>query len=172
MAVEIAVMIESEIWVALPQAEAEAERAAHAALAAACPGLDAAELSLLLADDAALRELNRHWRGKDAPTNVLSFAATPARPGEVPRPALPGMPLILGDIAIAAETCAREAALQGKSRAQHLVHLVVHGVLHLLGYDHETEAEAEEMERLEIGILAGLGLPDPYAEPAEAADGR
>jgi probable rRNA maturation factor len=106
---------------------------------------------VLLADDAALRALNRDWRGKDKPTNVLSFPAPQG--GEM-----------LGDIALAAETVAAEAQAQGKPFAAHMAHLLAHGFLHLLGYDHEIEAEAEAMEARERAILVSLGLPDPYAE--------
>ncbi|MGE3141728.1 MAG: rRNA maturation RNase YbeY [Hyphomonadaceae bacterium] len=118
------------------------------AAAAAAEGA-AGAVSLLLGDDAALRQLNRDWRGKDRPTNVLSF---PAPPGA-------GM---LGDIALAAETVAAEAAAQGKSFEDHMAHLLTHGFLHLLGYDHLADREAERMEMRERAILAGLGLADPY----------
>ncbi|WP_297297220.1 rRNA maturation RNase YbeY [uncultured Methylovirgula sp.] len=111
------------------------------------------EISILLTDDEAIRKLNRQWRGKDQATNVLSFPA----PGEVEtRQAL-------GDIAIAYETCAREAGAELKTFQAHVTHLVVHGFLHLIGFDHETEAEALEMEALERDILAALGISDPYA---------
>ena len=110
--------------------------------------------TLALADDALVRDLNRRFRGKDKPTNVLSFPS-----GEVAS----GAPL--GDIVVARETLEREAALDGKPIDHHLMHLVVHGLLHLLGYDHESDDEAEAMERLETAILAELGVPDPYADP-------
>jgi probable rRNA maturation factor len=112
------------------------------------------DVSLCLADDAALRALNLSWRGIDKPTNVLSFPAAPGRPGEAPA---------LGDIALAYETLAREAEDLGISLADHYRHLLVHGFLHLIGYDHETDAEAERMEALETKILARLGVADPYA---------
>lgn len=107
-------------------------------------------VSVLLTDDVTIQELNRTWRGKDTPTNVLSF---PAKAG-------PG-PALLGDIAIAYETSAQEAKAEGKPFATHLTHLAVHGFLHLLGYDHEAEAEAEAMEELEIAVLKRLGVPNP-----------
>jgi probable rRNA maturation factor len=114
------------------------------------------EVSVVLTDDAAIRALNRDWRKLDKATNVLSFPA-------LPRPASGGAPAgLIGDIVIAYETTAREAAAEGKPFAHHLAHLAVHGFLHLLGYDHETDAEAEEMERLEARILARLNVPDPY----------
>lgn len=118
--------------------------------AAAAEGAKGA-VSVLLGDDAALRALNKRWRGKDKPTNVLSFPATP------------GPERLLGDLALAAETVAAEAAAQGKSFETHMAHLLTHGLLHLLGYDHETDSDAERMEARERRILAGLGLADPYA---------
>mgnify|MGYP001160627362 FL=1 len=114
------------------------------------------ELSVVFCDDAAIRKLNAGWRGKDKPTNVLSFPAFPAAPGEK-------LPPMLGDIVLAAETVAREAALEGKPLANHISHLVVHGLLHLLGYDHETDAQAQEMEAVERAALGRLAIPDPYA---------
>ena len=114
-----------------------------------------AEVSLLLCDDARIREINRDWRGLDKPTNVLSFPAAPR--------AMLAKSAAVGDIAIAYETVAREAVDEAKSFRDHYMHMVLHGFLHLLGYDHETDAEAEEMEGLEISILAGLGVADPYA---------
>src|SRR5690606_15140401 len=114
-----------------------------------------AELSLLFTDDAHIRTLNRDWRGKDKPTNVLSFPAFEMAPGDP-------LPAMLGDIVLAFETISSEAALEGKPFDHHLTHLIVHGMLHLLGYDHETDEEAEEMEALERRILAGLAIPDPY----------
>ena len=114
-----------------------------------------AEVSLLLCNDARIREINRDWRGLDKPTNVLSF---PAAPKEV----LAKSPMV-GDIAVAFEIVTREAADEGKTFADHYAHMIVHGFLHLVGYDHETDAEAEEMEALEIRILGELGIADPYA---------
>ena len=141
----IDIEIEDEAWsAALPNAEALALEAAEAATAEG-------GLAILLTDDDTVADLNLRFRGKSGPTNVLSFPAPENREGH------------LGDIALAYGVCAREAAEQGKPLAHHLQHLVAHGVLHLLGYDHLTEAEAEEMEALERRILAGLGVPDPYA---------
>jgi probable rRNA maturation factor len=108
----------------------------------------------VLTDDAKIRALNRSWRGKDTATNVLSFPA-PAGGSAEPRP--------LGDVVLARETIAREAVEQRIPAQDHLAHLTVHGVLHLLGYDHENDRDAETMERLEREILARLGVPDPYA---------
>ena len=144
----------------LPGATALAERAAVATLTAAADDpatLGGAEVSILLADDATLRRLNRDYRGRDRATNVLAFPNM--APGSVPPP---GLALALGDLALAWETLCREAAAQGKPLAAHFSHLVVHGTLHLLGHDHEAEAEARVMEDLERGILGSLGLPDPY----------
>jgi len=119
-----------------------------------------AELAIVLSDDSAIRALNRKWRGQNAPTNVLAFPA--AAPGKR-RPAS----LYIGDVVIAYETTAREAAAEGKPFKHHLAHLAVHGFLHLLGYDHESDREARKMERLERAILKRIGVPDPYA-PREA----
>lgn len=141
----IDIEIEDPAWSeALPNAEQLALEAAEAATAEG-------GLTILLTDDAAVAELNLRFRDKAGPTNVLSFPA-PANPESH-----------LGDIALAYGVCAREAVEQGKPLAHHLQHLVAHGVLHLVGYDHQTETEAEEMEALERRILAGLGIPDPYA---------
>jgi probable rRNA maturation factor len=114
------------------------------------------ELSLVFTDDASIREINAEWRSQDKPTNVLSFPAFPLQPGGMPGP-------MLGDIIIARETVEREAIELEKSFDEHLTHLMAHGLLHLFGYDHMNNAEAEIMEGLETRILAGLGLSDPYA---------
>ncbi|RUU95673.1 rRNA maturation RNase YbeY, partial [Mesorhizobium sp. M7A.T.Ca.TU.009.01.3.1] len=114
------------------------------------------ELSLVFTDDAHVRVLNAGWRGKDKPTNVLSFPAFPFVQGGP-------LPPMLGDIVLAAETVAREAALEDKPVENHITHLVIHGLLHLLGYDHETDTEAEAMEAVERAALARLAIPDPYA---------
>jgi probable rRNA maturation factor len=114
------------------------------------------ELSVVFTDDAHIRTLNAGWRSKDKPTNVLSFPAFPVKPGE-------RLPPMLGDVVLAAETVAREAELEGKPLDHHITHLVIHGVLHLLGHDHEDETEAERMEALERAALARLAIPDPYA---------
>jgi len=153
---------------ACPAAKGLARDAARLALASGMahsgvkpPGRpwDRIELGITLADDAVQRRLNRAYRGRDMPTNVLSFAAS--EPGiRVP----PGAPLLLGDVVLAFETVVREAAEQGKPVADHLRHLVVHGVLHLLGYDHANDADAARMEALETSILAELGVPAPYRD--------
>lgn len=142
----IEIEVEAEAWTgALPDAEAVVERAAQAAL-----GTAEGDIVVLLTDDDAVRELNGRFREKDKPTNVLSFPA--------PENAFPH----LGDIVLAYGVSATEAEAQGKTLADHLSHLVVHGVLHLLGRDHEDDAEAEEMEAEEREILAQIGVADPY----------
>ena len=117
------------------------------------------ELCINLADDACQQRLNRDFRGRDLPTNVLAFPAW--APGETPAS---DAPLLLGDVVLAFETVAREAEEQRKPLAAHLSHLTVHGVLHLLGYDHLVPDEALRMEALESSILASLGVPDPYRD--------
>ncbi len=184
-ALAVDILIESEAWRMLPEAEDIVRRAI--AFAATCPhptvlgprasrphlpecGRDArgprrvgwghhgdAELSVLLCDDEAIARLNAQWRGQHKPTNVLSFPAPPLQ-GAVRDEKIP-----LGDIAIAYETLAREAEENGKTLSAHLSHLVVHGFLHLLGYDHHMDDDAERMERLERDILARIGVADPYA---------
>ncbi|MBI5163013.1 MAG: rRNA maturation RNase YbeY [Magnetospirillum sp.] len=160
---EIAVDLTCPAWAeALPEVEDLCRRVAAAALGAGACDDGPLELSLVLADDATVRDLNRTWRGQDKATNVLSFAALDDDAAPLPE----GAPLLLGDVIIAFETCAREAADEGKSLDDHLSHLVVHGVLHLIGFDHRDDAAAEEMEGLETAILGALGIGDPYAEAA------
>jgi probable rRNA maturation factor len=140
----------------LPDVAGRCTAAARAALAAAGTAFDGpAELSIVLADDALVRGLNNQWRGVDKPTNVLSFPALAAA-------AAPGAPLLLGDVVLAFETVASEASEQHKPLGDHLAHLVAHGVLHLLGFDHQAAADARRMEALEIAVLGGLGIADPY----------
>ncbi|MGQ3047941.1 MAG: rRNA maturation RNase YbeY [Niveispirillum sp.] len=194
--VEIALSIEDERWEAsVADVEMLCERSARSALAAAhaqdpdwLPG-GPIEMSVILADDDTVKELNKNYRGKDKPTNVLSFALyadggdeegddegfeneeqDEEELGDEPddgdveflSPEAP-VPVILGDVILAFETVEREAREQRKAFADHLAHLVTHGVLHLLGYDHIEDSEAEQMERLETQILSGLGIADPYA---------
>ncbi len=121
--------------------------------------------SVLFSDDEELRNLNREWRGKDKPTNVLSFPMLEAE--ELAELDLEGPPVLLGDIALSFDTCAREAAGKSVPLQHHASHLVIHGLLHLAGLDHETsEADAQVMEDLEIKALAGLGIGNPYEGPA------
>lgn len=143
----IDVEVEAADW---SDALAEAEVIALTAAVAAVGGEESRDVAILLTDDETVRDLNARFRGQDKPTNVLSFPA-PDGTGS------------LGDIALAFGVTAREAQEQGKPLAHHLQHLVAHGVLHLLGYDHLEDAEAEAMEAEERRILAGLGVPDPYA---------
>lgn len=135
--------------------------AARAALAAESVA-EGAEISIAFADDETVRVYNRDYRGKDSPTNVLSFPQ-----GE---DAAPDGSIVLGDILLAHETCARESAESGIEFAAHVSHLTVHGVLHLLGYDHEVDEDAEEMEAREVEILAALGIENPYIDREEAAE--
>jgi probable rRNA maturation factor len=154
MKVSLDISVPSPLWRRLPRARAIARETIAAAVEGGGPGVGGG-VSLCLADDAALRALNLRWRGLDKPTNVLSFPA--ARLGHG------GDPTALGDIALAYETLAREAEEFGVSLADHYRHLLAHGFLHLIGYDHETDAEAERMEALETRILTRLGVGDPYA---------
>ncbi|WP_426266996.1 rRNA maturation RNase YbeY [Sphingomonas sp. LHG3443-2] len=142
-----------------------AEAAARAAIAeSAFPALVQAvrpvELSVVLTSDEEVRSLNAEWRGKDKPTNVLSFPQ--AEPDELDGAATPGPELMLGDIVLARETCAREAEEKALPLPDHAAHLLVHGTLHLLGYDHMDDETAEDMEAREIRALARLGLANPY----------
>lgn len=173
--IEVDVEVECPDWTkALPDAVSLSEAAATAAIRALTPSaiatrergepqivvgggpdivfhMTTVRIAVALTDDETVARFNQQFRGKPGPTNVLSFEAGFNMEG------------LLGDIALAFGVCAREAAEQGKPLAHHLQHLVAHGVLHLVGYDHQTEAEAGEMEALERRILAGLGVPDPYA---------
>jgi probable rRNA maturation factor len=144
-ALEVDILVESPLWSG--QEEGLVRALVHAAKSENVTG----EVSLLLGDDAAIAVLNREWRGKEGPTNVLSFPAAAPAQG------------LLGDIALAAETIVTEANSQGKAFPAHAAHLAVHGFLHLLGYDHETAPEAEAMEERERVILRALGIADPYA---------
>ena len=188
MKVSLDISVSSRLWRELPRARAIARETIAAAAESAGPGIDRPEgraslqtpyggdVSLRLADDAALRALNSRWRGIDKPTNVLSFpsagpafpAARSGPPGAAPKGVRKDARLAtgygaLGDIALAFETLAREAGELGVPLADHYRHLIAHGFLHLIGYDHETDAEAERMEALETRILARLGAADPYA---------
>ena len=154
MSVDIDVIIDSDLWQTAPQSEAIVRRAITAAAIHSGPSKGTGEVAIMLTDDAEIRTLNHQWRKIDKATNVLSFPATP----------MPGAPHeSLGDIAIAFETLQREASDEGKSFDHHLSHLAVHGFLHLVGYDHENDEDAEEMESLERKVLADLDIPDPYS---------
>lgn len=162
------IVIEDDRWVAFGLT-ALAERAVASALAGV--GLGAAGFSVVLmgCDDARIAELNADFRGKPQPTNVLSWPSEERAAEEaggvpdLPEAGEEDDPCELGDIAIAFETCAREAEEQGKPMAEHVTHLIIHGLLHCLGYDHVEEADAAVMEGLEVRILASMGLSDPYS---------
>lgn len=155
MSITIDINVETASWHRILGVELIVHRAIAAVLEQA--GIGDGEVAVLLCDDARIREINRAWRGKDEATNVLSF------------PAATGTPIrLFGDIALAYETVLREAAAEDKMPEAHLTHLAAHGMLHLLGYDHENERDADVMENRERAILAKLGFDDPYAEPTEA----
>jgi probable rRNA maturation factor len=147
----IDVIVESPLWSSRRGATAVVRRSVAQAASVISAG---GEIAVVLSDDRAIRRLNRIWRHKDVPTNVLSFPAN----GQT----IPGRPRLLGDIVIAYETTEREARAQRKPFVHHLAHLTVHGFLHLAGYEHDADEEAEAMERLERSILARLDVPDPY----------
>lgn len=153
MSLTVDIAVDDPSWAAVGDLQALVEAAVAAALAEAgsAPDRDA-ELSCLFCDDDAIQALNARWRGKDRPTNVLSF------PTEGP-----GADVLLGDIALAYGTVVREAEAEGRRVEDHVAHLVIHGALHLLGEDHEAEADADAMEALETRAMARLGRPDPYA---------
>jgi probable rRNA maturation factor len=154
------VLVVADCWQNEPNAETIIQRAIAAAAEEVDDDVGEAEIAVMLTDDPGIRTLNSNWRGIDKPTNVLSFPALQPegarKPGDAPR--------MLGDIAIAYETTRREADAEGKPFEHHLSHLAIHGFLHLIGYDHENDADAEEMESLETEILEQLGIPDPYAD--------
>lgn len=155
-AFEVEIVEDDGDWSRVEGLDALIIDAARTAYESATEGHETAIVSLALSSDAIVAELNERFRGKAKPTNVLSFPAGDGAPDEQ-----------LGDIIIALETVEREAEEQGISFQHHLQHLVVHGVLHLLGYDHETTAEAERMEALEIEILSKLGIANPYTGSLE-----
>jgi probable rRNA maturation factor len=155
MKLSLDIRVPSPLWRGLPRARPIARETIPAAASQSKGPGEGVDESLCLTDDAALRALNLRWRGIDKPTNVLSF---PSGPPDRLREAK-----TLGDIALAYETLAREAQDLGVSLADHYRHLLVHGFLHLIGYDHETDAEAERMQALETRILTRLGVGDPYA---------
>ncbi len=160
------VLVVADCWQTEPEAEAVIQRAVAVAAEIVDADVGEAELAVMLTDDAGIRTLNSNWRGIDKPTNVLSFPALqpsgPGGPDEAPR--------MLGDIAIAYETTRRQAEDEQKPFDHHLSHLAVHGFLHLIGYDHEKDGDAEAMETLEQEILAQLGIPDPYPDRDPDAD--
>jgi probable rRNA maturation factor len=151
------VLVVADCWHEEPDAETVIQRAVAAAAKTVDQDVGEAELAVMLTDDAGIRTLNSNWRGIDKPTNVLSFPALqpsgPSGPNDAPR--------MLGDIAIAYETTRKEADEEQKPFDHHLSHLAVHGFLHLIGYDHEKDDDAEAMEAVEQEILAQLGIPNP-----------
>jgi probable rRNA maturation factor len=162
------VTIDAPLWRAVvDDPEQLCRQAVRATLRRVAPAgwLAAAEVSLLLADDATVRRLNARYRQHDRATNVLSFPALALDPDRTPPPLEPAL---LGDIVLAAETVQAEAIVERKPPADHLCHLVVHGCLHLLGYDHQDAAAAARMEQLERAVLGELGIPDPYAAEPDA----
>ncbi|WP_202620537.1 rRNA maturation RNase YbeY [Methylocystis heyeri] len=154
MSVEVDILINAPAWEALPELERLASRVVHETHAQSGARLaEDCELCITFCDDEEIRALNAQWRGQDKPTNVLSFPT----PGDLAKKPL------LGDIVIAFETVAREAGEQDKTLADHTAHMIIHGFLHLIGYDHETPAEAEVMEALERRSAKALGMNDPFA---------
>ena len=149
----INILVKAPEWSKIPRIEAKIRKAVECALTA--EGQTAAEINILLSDDASVRTLNSQFRHIDKPTNVLSF---PAAEG-------PGKGNALGDIILGYGTVAREATEQNKSFLHHAQHLTMHGMLHLLGFDHEREDEAAEMEALETKLCLSLGIADPYKDP-------
>jgi len=165
-AIAVDIIVQAGAWPEEAHLRALAERSLEAACQAAIADGAAefsaeSEVSLVFTDDAAMRELNRQWRDRDRPTNVLSFPQSQAR-----SQAMSGL---IGDIVLGFETVQREAALEGKPLDDHIAHLVVHGFLHLLGYDHENEEDADHMERLEREGLGRIGIADPYAADAKTS---
>ena len=155
--VSLELVIEDEGWQAIENLHAAVHDSACAALARAGHQGKAASLTISLSGDNQVRALNNRWRGRDRPTNVLSFPAAPGSVDENER-------AYLGDIIVALGVVQNEAQAQGKPLVTHLCHLVVHGVLHLLGHDHQNDDEAQTMEQMEINAMADLGFPDPYRD--------
>ncbi|MFM8745308.1 MAG: rRNA maturation RNase YbeY [Aestuariivirga sp.] len=152
----VSIEVEDQAWLDVPGLEDLTRQVAGAAVFAAGGHMDRYEIAVLFTSEASMADINARWRGQNKPTNVLSFPA----PADMPVPAGEARPL--GDIVLAHGVITREAAAQGKTLHDHTAHLIVHGVLHLLGHDHDDDAEAQSMERLETVILKGLGISDPY----------
>ena len=160
----LALEIEDPRWTeALPTAAELLERARRLALAEVNDDTRPIEVGVRLVDDGTIQGLNRDWRGRDKPTNVLSFPL--GDPGPVDDP---DFPWLIGDIVMSFDTVTAESIRDGKSLEHHVVHLAIHAALHLIGHDHEDEAEADAMEAVEVKLLAGLGIPDPYLSAGDA----
>lgn len=160
MSPEIDILVTSDDWDSVDDLDPLTRRCIAASIAESGARLqDQCEISVTFCADAEIRDLNARWRGKNAATNVLSF----------PTPGAVDAKPLLGDIVVAFETVAREAREQDKTLQAHVTHMIMHGFLHLIGYDHESADEAEEMETLERRIAASLGLRDPYAPAGDAA---
>ena len=160
---QIDISVAADAWNSIEGLEGSVERAVHAAVQTANLDLKSdCEVSILLTDDRQMRALNHQWRGQDKATNVLSFPATDLAAGQ-------GIGPLLGDIVLAYETVAKESQIQQKTVINHVSHLVIHGFLHLFGYDHENDREAALMEQLETETLARLGIDDPYEAHEKAS---
>jgi probable rRNA maturation factor len=163
----LALEIEDPRWTeALPDAADLLEKAIRLALADVGDDNRTIEVGVRLVDDGTIQGLNRDWRGRDKPTNVLSFPL--GDPGPVDDP---DFPWLIGDIVMSFDTVTAESIRDGKSLEHHVAHLAIHAALHLIGHDHENDAEAEAMEATEVKLLAGLGIPDPYLSAGDAPMG-
>jgi probable rRNA maturation factor len=160
---DISILIEQEAWKALDfNVEEQIEHVLHASTLIVSPWMEEAEVSIVLADNAMVQSLNAKYRGKNSPTNVLSFGdfEEPLTKEKFAKHLI--KPLLLGDIVLSYETLQRESIDQNKSFRDHMSHLLVHGFLHLLGYDHQNEETADRMEAIEIKILSSIGIENPY----------
>jgi probable rRNA maturation factor len=157
MSLRLALEVEDERWNAIPNVAELIEKAIALALADFDDAGRTVEVGVRLVDDGTIKALNRDWRGRDKPTNVLSFPL--GDPGPVTDP---DFPWLIGDVVMSYDTVTAESIRDSKLLEHHLVHLAVHATLHLIGHDHEDEAEAEIMEAAEVRLLAGMGIPDPY----------
>jgi probable rRNA maturation factor len=165
IACDTLITLEDEAWESLfPDLETYALTCCQAAIEATSLGsvVASCEISLLFTNDTHIQELNRDYRKKDKPTDVLSFPSYELKVGKYNELSREPEPVMLGDVIVSRETLMRDAEDEGKTPRTHLAHLLIHGVLHLLGYDHEEESEAETMEKLEIAILGAMGIKNPY----------